>query len=830
MVYQGHCLDVLRTLPRNHYHMVVTSPPYWSLRDYRVPPTVWGGELRCDHEWGEETFSEGFSGKRKWQHGENNVPAGSSQAGRAITRASEPGVWRHVSRGVVCAKCGAWLGCLGLEPTPQLYVEHVVMVFKEVYRVLRDDGTCWLNLGDCYAAGGRGGDTGGKSGLQGSKRGQEQSKLAGQRLGSRSSFRRDRAPRGVAHKIAPGIKPKDLVGLPWMVAFALRDAGWYLRSDNIWAKTNPMPESTTDRTTRSHEYVFMLAKREKYFYDADAIRERVTGTAHGRGTGVSPKSTDGRDTKSNKSFHAAVRQPVGSRNKRSVWFISTQPYKEAHFACVDSETEALTPYGWRREDQLRDGDEIAAYDQAQGRLLWQPATFHRYESAPLVSLQKRDLSMVLTPNHRCLVRARTKRGHQTRVVEASALNSRHEILTSSPFSDQSTGIGIEWASLLGWFIAEGHILKSPDRVDIYQSHTANPLHVATIRALLESLDADFRECQRAPAWRGRPADYTVFEIRGAVAQKLLYHARSKRLHPGLVWLPIEEASALLQALVAGDGHTRADGRFCFVQKSKECADFAQMIGIRLGLRAVVSPRSQGDYVVYFTKGGWLTLRGSNGSTERPKPVAAGPVWCPSVASTFWLARRGGRPFITGNTFPIKLVKPCILASTSAYGCCPRCGAQFARMVMRGRPLEEQKALGGCNKDGRYHGQATKAYAGAGAQDPSAVKKRILEGMRERITVGWRPTCRCGGLRIRRNAFNRRNVRPWYRARWQARIDGRWSSLFGPISKPLVLDPFGGSGTTRLVAERLGRNADLIELNAEYIAMADRRVATEEKTA
>ncbi len=420
MILHGDCLRELRTLREASVQMCVTSPPYWSLRDYGVPPTAW--------------------------------PDG-------------------------------WVGCLGLEPTPELYVDHLVAVFEEVRRVLRDDGTLWLNLGDCYAAGGRGGDTGGASTLQGSKQRQEENKKAGQRLGQRSSFRRDRAPRGdIAHKAAPGIKPKDLVGIPWMVAFTLRAKGWYLRSDIIWAKTNPMPESIADRPTKSHEYLFLLAKSERYYYDAEAIREGDSGKSAGNNVRKLRVDHGGNAALANAHQGFSVPWQAGAgRNRRSVWTISTAPFPGAHFA----------------------------------------------------------------------------------------------------------------------------------------------------------------------------------------------------------------------------------------------------------------------------------------------------------------------------TFPPKLVEPCILAGTSAHGCCSVCGAPFARVMKRGEPLRAQMAIAGADTHGEYHGKATKVYAAAGAQDPSAVKARILDGMRERITVGWKPSCR----------HTLRTVEPC-----------------------VVLDPFLGSGTTALVAQKCGRAFIGIELNPAYVAMSERRTAPAVATA
>ena len=178
-------------------------------------------------------------------------------------------------------------GQLGLEPTPEEYVANMVEVFREVKRVLRKDGTLWLNLGDSYA----------------------NNAQAGDKVFGNPEFNKNRPSRQntkTVKKVVPvGLKPKDLVGIPWMVAFALRADGWYLRQDIIWHKPNPMPESVKDRCTKAHEYVFLLTKSARYYYDNEAIKE---------------KAVDSRTAGD------------GNRNKRSVWTIPTKPFKEAHFA------------------------------------------------------------------------------------------------------------------------------------------------------------------------------------------------------------------------------------------------------------------------------------------------------------------------------------------------------------------------------------------------------------------------------------------------------------------------------------------------------------------
>ena len=237
---------------------------------------------------------------------------------------------------------------IGLESTPDEYVASMVAVFREVWRVLRDDGTLWLNLGDSYAAGKMVRDDSGDNG-----------RFGGTRL------------EPVQRKAPEGLKPKDLVGIPWRVAFALQADGWYLRQDIIWAKPNPMPESVTDRCTKSHEYIFLLSKSARYYYDNEAIKEPVAhstvvrlsqDTENQRGSDRVPGKTNGPmkavgrgathirfgGTKygdSNDPKHATKSgneyTDTGTRNKRDVWTVTTRSYKGAHFATFPA--DLITP-------------------------------------------------------------------------------------------------------------------------------------------------------------------------------------------------------------------------------------------------------------------------------------------------------------------------------------------------------------------------------------------------------------------------------------------------------------------------------------------------------
>ena len=289
VIHTGDALDILKTLPDESIHCVVTSPPYWGLRDY--------------------------------------------------------GVERQI----------------GLEDTPFIFVRKITEVFREVRRVLRSDGTCWMNLGDTYATGA------GKQGDHGIGEGNFQ------------SYANDSRPyQGPNRLPIEGLKPKDLIGIPWRVAFALQEDGWYLRQDIIWSKPNPMPESVRDRCTKSHEYLFLLSKSRRYYYDHEAVREPMVcgftatgvGFGHGYDDDQKPRyhvpggwdqeaGVHGRFNRNNpkgnrKTFRGGgaytngqsyenngdtendsvgnMPNESGTRNKRSVWEIATYPCKAAHFA------------------------------------------------------------------------------------------------------------------------------------------------------------------------------------------------------------------------------------------------------------------------------------------------------------------------------------------------------------------------------------------------------------------------------------------------------------------------------------------------------------------
>lgn len=300
MIKIGDCLEQLRTLPDESVNCCVTSPPYFGLRDYGT--AQWeGGDSECDHKGAAKASDK----------------CGLKNDGRPNPGRKEYELSATVPFRDVCGKCGAVRidNQIGLEKTPQEFIAKLVAVFAEVKRVLTKDGTLWVNMGDSYNANYRGGGVDNASYKQGSNR------------GTVDFMATD------ALKI-DGLKPKNLLGMPWRLAFALQDDGWYLRSDIIWAKPNPMPESVRDRPTKAHEYIFLLTRSERYWYDADAIRYEPKWQG--------PTATEGAyhdhdaDLQQGQRIAVKANNPKGC-NARTVWTIATQPYKEAHFATYPEE-------------------------------------------------------------------------------------------------------------------------------------------------------------------------------------------------------------------------------------------------------------------------------------------------------------------------------------------------------------------------------------------------------------------------------------------------------------------------------------------------------------
>jgi DNA modification methylase len=291
----GDCREIMRKWVSQGVkaQTCITSPPYYGLRDYGTGKWI-GGDENCSHKRDSK-----YSDKTITGHANKDLTVGD-----AIYKS-------------VCPRCGAIREDrqLGLEETPEEYIKAMVEVFRCVWDVLEDDGTLWLNIGDSY---------------YNYRPGKGQALVQQSVANNIQDLPQVCARKG--NKLE-GLKEKDLIGIPWMLAFALRADGWYLRQDIIWHKPNPMPESVGDRCTKSHEYIFLLSKSRKYHFDHVAIKEpvkedwgtrdRTNGKYHNEGTGLQP--------------HSGLEKSYEMANKRSVWTVNTKPYSGAHFAVFPTE-------------------------------------------------------------------------------------------------------------------------------------------------------------------------------------------------------------------------------------------------------------------------------------------------------------------------------------------------------------------------------------------------------------------------------------------------------------------------------------------------------------
>lgn len=283
-------------LPDETVQVVVTSPPYWGLRKYSgEQELVWDGDECCEHQW------DKVKGKSQ-----------SGGSGKHTTGGPPSEGLFFESNNQFCSLCGAWKGAFGLEPTPEMYVQHTVEILREIRRVLRSDGVCFWNIGDSYnGSGGAGGDYN-KGGLKEGK-----PKYPGRQVST--------------------LKPKDLCLIPFRIAIAVQEDGWWVRSVIIWNKPNPMPESVTDRPTESHEYILMLTKSAKYYWDMEAVREQQSQSQaaierYKYAPDKSIKKRGADDGCPDNVWSDYYINPAGGRNLRTVWTFPTRPYPEAHFA------------------------------------------------------------------------------------------------------------------------------------------------------------------------------------------------------------------------------------------------------------------------------------------------------------------------------------------------------------------------------------------------------------------------------------------------------------------------------------------------------------------
>jgi len=307
-IFNINVTEGLKQLPDNSINCCITSPPYYGLRNYGTDPQIFNADPTCKHVW-DEVIKPPLGGKN---HPDRPSSVGSN---RMLNASDIRGIG---TKSKFCSKCGAWKGELGLEPHPDLYVQHIADIFDEIKRVLKPDGTVWLNLGDSYNSNASGKYPGGFTGEM-LRKNQEYDK---------AYLRNNEITKGRIQ----GLKPKDLIGIPWMVAFELRNRGYYLRQDIIWYKRNPVPESAADRCTKAHEYIFLLSKSDRYYFDYKAISEKSTWADKDSRFGKGKVLSKYKSATNQYAINGVIFRDDGMRNKRSVWEVNVKSFKDAHFA------------------------------------------------------------------------------------------------------------------------------------------------------------------------------------------------------------------------------------------------------------------------------------------------------------------------------------------------------------------------------------------------------------------------------------------------------------------------------------------------------------------
>ena len=307
-IFNGHVLDELKKFPDESIDCVITSPPYWSLRDYDTSPQIWDADKSCKHIWGDDLKIKQSGGSGK--HTTGGAPS--------------KGLWFE-NHSNFCSKCGAWRGSLGLEPNFKLYIQHLIQIFNEIKRVLKKNGSCWINIGDSYSASGG--------------------------SGKNDSSSNKYVINTVPHK-SKDLPPKCLCQIPERFSIAMTDNGWVKRNTIIWHKPNSMPQSVKDRFTVDFEYFYFFTKNKNYYFEQQfephltkenrpdgCIRQREYDY-DGKYAKLHYKEYTIRQKRGGKT-NPDYRQLEG-KNKRTIWAINTVPYKEAHFA-VFPERLVITP-------------------------------------------------------------------------------------------------------------------------------------------------------------------------------------------------------------------------------------------------------------------------------------------------------------------------------------------------------------------------------------------------------------------------------------------------------------------------------------------------------
>lgn len=584
-------------------------------------------------------------------------------------------------------------------------------------------------------------------------------------------------------------KKGQLLLIPQRLVTALQSKGWLLVNYIHWVKENPLPESITRRFTDSYEVILFLAKTKEHFFDQEAVRQPFAPATYERlryPVSVTPGSKVYEQIKSGQGH------PPQGKNLRHIleqagvncwdtWLFPTagsesrSKYGRDNYACVDEETECLTAQGWKSYDKLQKGEIVAGYDLVEKVLKWQTLLdlyCYDVQDLEMVKVLGRSLDILVTPNHRCVIK--TYHGFE-KVKLASELVGRNYIRVAGQWSgDGLNPVSREMAELIGWYLTEGYENKMSSSVEIYQSVDVNLEKIERIRGLLKAVEAEWSEATYEKQYRDRKVHNVSFRIKGFIAYKLRELCPTKSVPTDVLLWKTSLLEALFKGLIGGDGYIRGSRRF-LTQKDTDRVRMFQAIAFRLGYSVNVQPRAGGCSCIAVNPLQFRCLRSASKAIIS-KTRYTGRIWCPLTPTTTFVARRNGKVFITGNTFPIELPRRAILAGCPPY-VCSNCGALYKRII-------EKSRVNIWDKESDRLVKAVEPMAPLGETSMFRTGKQLVT-----VTIGWEPTCSCGK-----------------------------ESQTG-----VVLDPFVGTGSTLVAAKSLGRRSIGIDVVPDFLKAARSRV-------
>ncbi len=833
----GNAIDILKNIPDESVHECVNSPPYWTLRSYKTKPYVWGGDKNCNHEWGEQLDMD----LNRRTHVGGSLGSDKKGGGRDTAHKHE--------NGEVCLKCNAWRGELGTEPTPQMYISHLVEIFKEIKRVLRKDGTLWVVIGDCYTP---------------------QSSHKGGTPYDRFRKEQNWSERSDSKDIIPSWgKAKDLVGIPWRFAFAMQDDGWWLRNDIIWCLGQ-----NTDIYVKSESGIKCMIIKDLYrtnykkckLWDGKTWNE-ITNMIKTKTTGLKIHLRNGEEIICTTTHifptqrglikaenikpgdiidSCKLPEPENQKNIQNLpdyetgWFIGlylAEGSRGHNNRCIQIASHSKEEERYKKLKNICD-----SYDC---KIAW-----HKYGNKSTMNIYSKILDGIIA-------------------TYITGKNAKTKHLLSPVWNRSNVFLkGI----LDGYLHGDGHrdILNNRFRLGFTNNKKLNT-NLRTICARLGYyiiINNSISKCNNK-----------MFKsYKGQIKFNKTGHGNDKQEREVINISPTKKLF-FYDITLQNEPHLFALSSGTLTHNSKNNP-----------LPSSVEDRcvSSHEHCFLFTKSGdttFWTHRDKSGTRKKPQPdyryydkinkvetIHEPPSWKTELIEgtdekrwkryNLWkghdyyfdhLAIRepatvknvnsdikyggtkypnkkfGGTKYpgeanntYSGNdyiptgmrnkrdvwqvatescrdshfaVYPRKLILPMILAGTSEHGVCSSCGAPYTRITKKSEPLEEWKKQCGADSSGEYKGSAVKQYKDAKAQNASDVKRRILEGMVNIETIGWVPSCNC--------------------------IEN------SPLPA-IIIDPFFGAGTTGIVAGTTKRDYIGIELNPEFIKLAYERIPREIK--